>query len=220
MGMAYSRLSVRLLAICGLVAPFVYSAATLAAAAGHPGYSQSTQFISELGATGAPTASLMNYGGFLIYGALVAVFAVGLHGGVRAGPGDWVSAALLAGYGLSYVALAFAPCDPGCRGNPGSFHHRAHFLLGDVIVFTAAAAPLVLYARLRRDAAWAGLAWLVAGAGIAAWAVFELPLPGLPSGLKQRLWLLIIFLWIVTLALRLLHLSSGTAQSASSPAAA
>jgi hypothetical protein len=38
--------------------------------------------------------------------------------------------------------------------------------------------------------------------------------------LKQRLWLLIIFLWIVTLALRLLHLSSGTAQSASSPAAA
>ena len=56
MAIGYSRLSVRLLAICGLLAPFVYSAAALAAGAGNPGYSQSTQFVSELGATGAPTA--------------------------------------------------------------------------------------------------------------------------------------------------------------------
>ena len=31
-------------------------------------------------------------------------------------PGDWLGPLLLAVYGLDYVAVAFAPCSPGCTG--------------------------------------------------------------------------------------------------------
>ena len=172
------------------------------------------QFVSELAATGAPTALLMN-AAFLLFGVLTVVFALGLHQGIQAGPGDWLGIALIIGYGLSYVALAFAPCDPGCRGVPGSFHHRAHFLLSDVIVFVSMAGPLVLYNRLKRDPRWTDVAWVVAGAALAAWGLFTVPVPGLAGALKQRLWLLLIFIWIETLALRLLRLSkSDSSQSA------
>ena len=196
----------RILALCGAVAPIVYIVGALAAGAGYPGYSHMKQFVSELGATGAPTALLMN-AAFLLFGVLTVVFALGLHQDIQAGPGDWLGIALIIGYGLSYVALAFAPCDPGCRGAPGSFHHRAHFLLSDVILFVAIAGPMVLYSRLRRDPRWTDIAWVVAGAALAAWGLFTVPVPGLAGALKQRLWLLLIFLWIETLALRLLRLS-------------
>ena len=172
------------------------------------------QFVSELGATGAPTAFLMN-AAFLLFGVLTAVFALGLHRGIQAGPGDWLGIALIIAYGVSYVALAFAPCDPSCRGAPGSVHHRAHLLLGDSIVFVAAAGPLVLYSRLKRDSRWTDVAWLVLCAALAAWGLFMMPVPGVAGALKQRLWLLLIFVWIETLALRLLQLSKrASSQSA------
>lgn len=196
----------RVLALCGAVAPIAYTGGAVAAGAGFPGYSHMKQFVSELGATGAPTAFLMN-AAFLLFGILTAVFALGLHRRIQSEPGDWLGIALIIGYGLSYIALAFAPCDPGCRGAPGSLHHRAHFLLSDAILFLAIAGPLVLYSRLRRDSQWTDVAWLVAGATLAAWALFTIPVPGLAGPLKQRLWLLLIFVWIETLALRLLHLS-------------
>ncbi|MEP7228049.1 MAG: DUF998 domain-containing protein [Gemmatimonadales bacterium] len=196
----------RTLALCGVAAPLVYTIGALAAGAGSPGYSHMKQFVSELGSTGAPTALLMN-ATFLIFGLLMAVFALGLHRDIQAGPGDWLGIALIIGYGLFYAALAFAPCDPGCRGDPGSFHHRAHFLLSDSIVFVAIASPLVLYGRLKRDSRWTDVASLVLLAAFAAWALFAIPVLGLTGPVKQRVWLLLIFVWIETLALRLLRLS-------------
>ena len=201
----------QIIALCGAVAPIVYTVGALAAGAGFPGYSHMKQFVSELGATGAPTAFLMN-AAFLLFGVLMAAFALGLHRSIQAGPGDWLGIALIIGYGLSYVALAFSPCDPGCRGTPGSFHHRAHFLLSDAILFLAVAGPLVLYSRLKRDSRWTDVAWLVVCAALAAWGLFTIPVPGLAGALKQRLWLLLIFVCIETLALRLLRLSKGDAS--------
>ena len=64
---------------------------------------------------------------------------------------------------------------------------------------------MVLYSRLRRDPRWTDIAWVVAGAALAAWGLFTVPVPGLAGALKQRLWLLLIF--FETLALRLLRLS-------------
>jgi hypothetical protein len=50
----------RILALCGAVAPIIYTVGALAAGAGYPGYSHMKQFVSELGATGAPMALVMN----------------------------------------------------------------------------------------------------------------------------------------------------------------
>jgi hypothetical membrane protein len=103
------------LAACGIAAPLVFTAAVIAASANHPGYDHLKNFISELGATGAPAAGVMNFAGFLPYGLLMVAFALAVHRGVRADAGGWLGPSILALYGLAYVAVAVSPCDPRTR---------------------------------------------------------------------------------------------------------
>ena len=57
------------LAVCGLSAPLIYATAAITAGFEYPGYDHLKNFISELGASGSPTAGIMN-SGFLAYGIL------------------------------------------------------------------------------------------------------------------------------------------------------
>jgi hypothetical protein len=194
-----------LFAACGMLAPVVYSASALVASRTYSGFSHLTTFISELGATGAPGAHLMNFGGFLPYGVLVIALAWALHRSVRSAAGGWLGPMLLGVYGLAYVALAFASCDPGCAPAAPSLSHRVHFLLGDLIVVTAVAAPVALYPRMLNDPAWSSLARATLTLPASAWLVFSVTLVGLPGGVRQRLWLLLLFIWIELVSVRLLR---------------
>lgn len=197
----------KLLAVCGILAPITFALATLAAGSVHPQYSHLSRMVSELGETGAPGAAVMNYAGFLLFGILIVAFAFGLHRGIAAGPGDWLGPAVLGLYGAAYILVAFAPCDPGCAGSTPSWHHQAHLLLGRIIFLTAVGAPVALYARLARDEQWARWRVLVLGLPVLGWLTLQLPLPSVPFGLQQRLWLAFTFAGIETLALRLVGLA-------------
>ena len=76
-----------------------------------PGDSHVSQFISELGATGAPHEMLVRVGGFLPAGIFVCVFAVAAF--MRL-PRSGLTTFGLVGmfiYALGYVACALLPCD-------------------------------------------------------------------------------------------------------------
>lgn len=196
----------KLLAVCGILAPISFALTTLAAGWVHPEYSHLTDWVSELGERGAPGASVMNYAGFLLFGILIVGFAVGLHRGIAAGPGDWLGPAVLGLYGVTYIVLAFAPCDPGCVPDVPSWRQQAHYLLGRIIAVTAVAAPVALYARLARDDRWAR--WRVPALGLpvlgwVSWLTLQFELPSVPIGLRQRLWLGLTLAGIEMLALRL-----------------
>ncbi len=208
-----------LLAICGLAAPLIYSAAAMTASLNHPGYDHLTNFISELGASGSPSAGVMNFAGFLPYGLLVAAFALAIHRGIRPDVGGWLGPAILGLYGLAYVGVALAPCDPGCASATPSLHHRLHFLLGDFIILTAVLGPYALYGRMRRDPAWQSLALGTLVLPGTAWVALEASGMGMSGAIRQRLWLLLLFLWIELVALRLLRLSGYVARSSSRVAA-
>jgi hypothetical membrane protein len=206
---------VRLLRVSGLLAPLVFATAVIAATQHFPAFSHSRNFISELGATGAPGASLMNFAGFLPYGLLILAFAWVLHRSIRPDPGGWVGPATLAIYGLGYVALSIAPCDPGCQSATPSLHHRMHFLLGDVIVLSAVVAPFTFYSRLSKDPAWRSLAVATLLLPALAWLILDVSGVGVPGAIRQRIWLLLIFIWIELLAVRLLKLARiGVAPAA------
>ena len=194
----------------GALAPIVLVAAVILAAAGRPEYQHATQTISELGEVGARRAALMNYGGFLPYGLLVIALAFGLHAVVRRGSGDWLGPVLLGIYGLAYVAVAFAPCDPGCTGTSLSPHEKAHVLIGRVVIMTSLAAPLVLYPRLAKDPAWSSLGWLLIALPVVGYLVFLGVIPSLPFGWQQRLWIGCTLLWVMVLGLRLIRDRSET----------
>jgi hypothetical membrane protein len=194
------------LAACGVAAPIVFVAAVITASVNHPGYDHLKNFISELGATGAPAAGVMNFAGFLPYGLLTAAFALAVHRGMRSDAGGWLGPSILALYGLAYIAVAVAPCDPGCQGATPSLHHRLHFLIGDLIVLTAVLGPFTLYLRMVKDPAWRSLATATLILPGLAWLILEASGMGVSGALRQRLWLLLLFMWIATMALRLLRL--------------
>ena len=67
--------------------------------------------------------------------------------------GDWLGPVMLGAYGVCYMAIAFAPCDPGCTGTV-AVHEKAHILLGRMIIMLAFATPLVLFRQFARVAPW------------------------------------------------------------------
>jgi hypothetical protein len=195
------------LGLGGVLAPLVFVAAVVLTAAGRPEYRHATQAISELGEIGASQAALMNYGGFLLYGLLIIGLAVGLHSGIRHGHGDWLGPMLLGVYGLAYIGVAFAPCNPGCTGQVPTPNEQAHFLLSRVIILISVAAPLVLFPRLTKDAAWVHLSIPVLALPLIGYLVFLLPVPGLQSGWQQRIFFGCTLSWIMILALQLLRIA-------------
>jgi hypothetical protein len=213
------------LAACGIAAPFVYTAAAFAAGLRDPHFSHLKNFVSELGATGAPGAGVMNFAGFLPYGILMMLFALGIHRGMRPDAGGWLGPSVLGLYGLAYVALAFAPCDPGCQAStPPSLHHQLHFLLGDIIFLAIVVGPFALYSRLVKDPRWRSLATATLLLPASAWLILDLSLLGnmlgVAGAVRQRVWLLLLFLWIELAAIRLLRLGPDAGPQSSSQAAA
>ena len=58
---------------CGVLSLLVLAAASIAGGLAYPGYDHLTQYISELGATGAPTSRAVSLA-FMVSGALLAAF--------------------------------------------------------------------------------------------------------------------------------------------------
>jgi hypothetical protein len=146
-------------------------------------------------------------GGFLLYGLLIVGLAAGLHHGVRRGPGDWLGPLLLAIYGVGYITVAFAPCNPGCTGATPSTNEQAHFLVSRIIILTAIAAPLVLFPRLAKDTDWTRISPVLLVLPLLGYLLFLLPVPGLTSGWQQRLFLACTLSWILAIAYRLFRLT-------------
>jgi len=206
------------LALGGLIAPFVFVAAVIVTAAARPDYRHDEQMISLLGELGGPRAAVMNFAGFLLYGVLVLGLAAGLHEGIRNGPGDWLGPLLVAVYGLGYVAVAFAPCSPGCAGTSSTPSEQAHFLISRLIFMAAVAGPFVLFARLAKDPAWSRLRYVVLLFSAVGYLLSLLPLPGVGAGSQQRLFIGCTLGWILVLAWRLFRLTAP--RPAVTPAAA
>jgi hypothetical protein len=207
------------LAVTGLLAPLVFSCAALAAGALSPGYDHLKNFVSELGATGAPAAGIMNYGGFLVYGLLMMAFAWAVHRGMRVDSGGWLGPMVLALYGLAYVGVALASCDAGCQAAVPSVHHRLHLLLGELVLLTAVLSPFTLYVRMVKDPEWRSLATPTLLLPGTAWVVLQAGGLGVAGAIRQRIWLLLLFLWIELVALRLLRSGWNSARPAGSHAA-
>lgn len=157
-------------------------------------YRASRDFISELGAAGAPDAAVVNLS-FLAAGALFVATLVLMARGLR---GRRVAVlGLVSCVGWSYVVAAFVPCDAGCpaSGSPAQTLHNAVGGLG----YLAGAAGLLMAARVRTTEARAP-GWLSLTAGLIVFAtVFGMGAPELAGvrGALQRLGEAAVFTWLL-----------------------
>lgn len=167
-----------------------------------PGYSHTSQFISELGASGAPLELWVRYGGFLPAGVLLLVFclvaAVSLPRSLPFSLGVFGLAIFAAGY---LVASIF-PCEPGCRpAEPSTSQliHNVGGLAGYIL------APGFLFALAFAGRNWPGASSLVAAgytaSGIALIGLLTLSPSSDVVGLSQRVLEAAVLGWVVMLGL-------------------
>jgi len=90
-----------------------------------PGYSGTSQFISELNATGSAWATELSWFGFLPLGLLLAVFLLVAQADARVHGASRLGWWLLWSQPIAFVGVALAPCDLGCPvgGSPTQLIH-------------------------------------------------------------------------------------------------
>ncbi|CAN1515125.1 Protein of unknown function DUF998 [Caulobacteraceae bacterium] len=175
---------------------------TVAGAAAWPGYSHVSQYISELGATGAPHGRLVSLGGFLPVGVLLTTFA-GLAALI---PPRGVLKTLgcigLFLFALGYLGAAVFPCDFGCRPETPSGSQMLHMAFGLAGYILA---PLTLAVLAIASRKWPGAKALfplgLVCAVVAGIAFFTMADPF--AGLFQRVLEGSVLLWIVAFAFTL-----------------
>jgi hypothetical membrane protein len=214
-------MSRRIWLAAGIASPLLYIAADLIAGLRWQGYSFRDQTISELGAIGAPSASL--------FGALLVIVYVLM---IAFGLGVWTVAdrrgrlrlvgALLVGLGV--VAVAMGPFSAmQMRGTEQGFTGRMHILLVAVGVLLILAAMAFAAASLGRRFLLYTVVTIVVMLAFGVWSGTEAPrieqdLPTPWVGVKERICVYSYQLWFIVLALTLLRRTSRAAESPASRA--
>jgi hypothetical protein len=156
-----------LLVLTSLGSLAVVTVLTLWAGALTPGYRHVSQFISELGETGAPYEWPVRLAGCLPAGLLVVAFAVLAFRAIPRSRSVTLGLFGLVLYAVGYLAAVVYPCDAGCRPDEPSTSQLIHSAAG-MLGYLATPAFLFTLARATRD--WPG-ATPLAVTGYAASAV-------------------------------------------------
>lgn len=122
-----------------------------------PGYDHLRQFISELGATGAPNGETFSLWGFIVPGVLLMVFPVAAFLALPRSVVGFIGFALILLFASGAFFGGVYPCDFGCVTEGGSESQRMHELLGLGGYLTAPLALLLVGLASRR---WPGAAGL------------------------------------------------------------
>lgn len=213
----------RLLIACGVAGPLLFNAVYLVEGATRSGYNAVQQPVSalSLGAGG-----WMQSADFIVFGVLIACFAVGLRSVMAPGPARAWAPALQLIVAAGLVLIGIFNQDPA-QGFPvgvaapasPSLHGVIH-LAGTLLVFSARVAwCLVMAAHFARDPSrrrWS--AWSVAtAAGMLLFlGAFGATMGGGPAGIFERLAALTASVLTAAIALRLLgaHRGATTRQIA------
>lgn len=188
----------KLLLASACLGPLMVFLVTIIGGAGFPNYSHSSQFISELGATGAPHADLVNFGGFLPAGLFVCTFAVLAW---RALPRSFAASIGMVGiflFGLGYLVAVVYPCEAGCRPAAPGLSQTIHNALGLAGYLSAPLALALLGWKARSWPGGAVLSWVGYAGAILTFIGVACLAPEFPYvGIAQRVIEASVLSWIV-----------------------
>jgi hypothetical protein len=206
-------LATRLLLACGAIGPLLFIVVFLIEGATRPDYSAWHNFVSSLSLGEQGWIQITN---FLICGALVFCFAIGLRRVLYPGKGSVWGPILLGIFGLCLIGAGLFVTDPILGYPPGApstqtLHGILHMDVFSFVVFISLpAACFVLARRFAGDPAWRGWAFYSIATGILVVVFFisadlaASPNPNAPTGFFQRLSIITGWGWIALLALRLM----------------
>lgn len=199
------------LATAGIAGPIIFAVVALVQSLLRPEHSLVEHPISALAAGPSGWGQDVN---FLLFGALMIAYAIGLHLGVRPSRAGVVGLAFLV---LSGVGLVWAGVFPATDATGTFDENRLLHIPGFIMTFLGAAIGLIVMARqMVRDPKWKSVATYALASGIVMLVLFLVggglvrP-PGAPLhpwfGLFQWILLAVWFPCTIVLAFRLLRLA-------------
>jgi hypothetical membrane protein len=195
----------KLFSLFGLVGVISYVLFYLIASVQFPGYSHASLYISDLGAVGEPSASLMNIG-FISTGILFIFFAWST---LNAFKNDWkgtVGGILLIIEGIAEMLSGIFQCDPGCNATNPTMAETIHNIVGPFTFILTTLAIFFWAFRFRNQRGWSQI-WiysLVSGiAGVILFLVFGMSVGTPVVGIWQRLLQITLFIWIAVFSYQL-----------------
>jgi hypothetical membrane protein len=203
-------LMMRLLLACGAVGPLLFIVVFLIEGATRPNYSAWHNVVSSLSQGEQGWMQMTN---FIVCGALVLFFAIGLRRALRTGRGSTWGPILLGIFGFCLIGAGFFVTDPLLSYPPGAsntptVHGTLHNLLSLFVFASLIAACFVLARRDAADPAERGWAFYSVATGILVTVFFVLTdvvaLLNGPAGLIQRICIILGWSWISLLAIRLM----------------
>jgi hypothetical protein len=209
------KVSTRLLLACGAIAPLLNIVVILILGAMRPGYNAWIVPDSNLELGDGGWIQITNY---IVTGALLLAFAIGMRLLLRTGRGSTWGPILLGIYGLTFIVTGPILPDPALGYPLGALsaptvYGTLHNLFGQLQFISLIAACFVLARRdaadpARRSWVWYSLATglLIAASDVAFVLTFKL-WDGGPTGLIERIGIIGGGIWIALLAIRLMSRS-------------
>ena len=198
---------------CGIISPILWLALIATAGALRPDFSHVTHYISELGERGSATEALMRYGAFGFTGFLYLCFAAALLATFQDGWLRRAAALLIALDGVGRMGAGAFPCDPGCvRVAPGPDLHKLFATIGFSSGILAAFLWGVLLCRFHL---FRPLSSFSVGSGAVALVALLLMSwardPALPPGLFEHLATVVLSVWLLVFAGRVVWVENAPA---------
>lgn len=189
----------RTLAIWAALISYAITLVTIVAGgAAYPGYDHVSQYISELGATGAPHARLVGWGGFVGAGILLTVYAIAAWLALPRSTTATIGFALMLLFALGLLFGGVYPCDAGCSSESPSPSQMMHDLWGGAGYVTAPLMLVLLGVAARR---WPGGGFLfplgLVAAAVTAVAFVVMVEAGEYRGLAQRVLEVAVAAWVL-----------------------
>jgi hypothetical protein len=205
--MTQSSSKLKILALCGILAPIVYVAALVVGNILDPAYSQIGKTVSELIERGEPNRDLLN-DMFIIYNILLIPFAVGMYYGLKKGwARNVIFTALVVNAVLGVAWTLFLPLDVG--GKSVSLTGQLHLAVGALVVPLIFALELSFLKGAKKDIRWLGYEKFSLAIFVIT-LVFGLATVALVNsdfrGLLERITTGSFLLWVEILAIKLYHL--------------
>ncbi|MCU1644116.1 MAG: hypothetical protein JWN03_4391 [Nocardia sp.] len=206
--------AMRLLLACGVIAPLLNIVVILILGAIRPGYNAWIVPDSNLELGDGGWIQITNY---IVTGALMLGFALGMRLRLRTGRGSTWGPILLGSYGLTFIVIGPILPDPSLGYPPGAssaltVHGAVHTVFGLLQFASLIAACFVLArrdeARERRGWSWYSVATgLLVAASYIAFVLTAKLSDGGPTGLIERIGIIGGGMWIALLAIRLMSRS-------------
>lgn len=202
-----TKRTLRRLALAGIVGPIAWWLLIIVNGAITPEYSHFSDFISTLGAVGAPYAIIQQFN-FAVFGGSILALTLGIHYWFGDGSRPRFGTLLLGVFGVGVILAGVFPENPAA---PDSSTNVLHNIVSIVAFFAGIAGVGLVSRRIGADDRWPSYRYEPTGTVVivlATFVAFILSVSGESAfvGLTQRLFIGVMTLWVVVQSVRLYRL--------------